>query len=154
MISEIIAAIVGGLLTYGGSRFTNRLQKMKCHLILDDIQSKISIPIDGIVYNNVYSKEFLLVNTTSKDIDAFDVIFTFDPASSIIECHSKSKEGIDWHTISQDKRNPNIAIAKVKDFNRKDEISFFFRVGNVTDNQCVCTESGCTGFKIKLLKST
>ena len=148
MLSEIIATIVGGLLTYGGGKYINRLQKMTCRFIAEDVQSKITVSINGNKYNNVYIKEYLLTNTTNRDIESFTVIFSFDESASIIECHSKSKEGIDWQKVTVDKNHSNRVIARVSAFNRKDKITFYIRVGNVSDNQCVITESGCVGFRI------
>ena len=148
MLSEIIATILGGLLTYGGSKFINRLQIMKCFLVSDDVQSKITVSIGGEDYNNVYLKEYLLINTTNRDINSFTVIFTFDKSASVIECHSRSKEGTDWQKVSRDTSNAYMAIANITSFNRNDKVSFVFRVGNVTTNQCVITESDCIGFKI------
>lgn len=152
MLSEIISAVVGGLLSYGGSKFINRLQKMKCQLVSDDIQSKITVSIDGVSYNNVYFKEFLLTNTTNRDLDKFKVVFSFDETASVIECHSKSKEGNDWLSMVVDNNNSNKVIADVSSFNRGDKITFYIRVGNVTNNMTEITESDCTGFKIKKIE--
>lgn len=117
--------------------------------VLDDVQSKITIQINGKNYDNVYLKEFVLTNTTNKDYEKFNVIFTFDSSAKVLECHSESKEGFDWQKISRHNSEENKAVATVKNFNRKDTIKYIIRVANITNNKCDVIESGSIGFRIR-----
>ena len=79
------------------------------------------------------------------------VIISFDNNASVIEFHNDSKEGNDWHHMHIDPKYKNRVLAKVVNFNRDDTIRFRIRVGDVTVNNCKVVESGCTGFKIKIV---
>lgn len=145
-----IGGIFGGsLLTMAGQKFFGRLQKMSCYFIEDDVLSKIpQRDANGEITQNVHKKQFRLKNTTNSDISKFKVIFQFDMSSKIIECYSRSKEGIDHHRIKKDSRLPNQAVATVSNYNRGDVIDFYFTVVDVTENSNNVRESDAIGFKI------
>ena len=82
MIETILAILLGGV---GGTvgtifytKYNNRIQKMHCYCIDEDIMSKLPITNDdGTTHQNIYTKEFVLKNTTNSDQKDFRVIFEF-----------------------------------------------------------------------------
>lgn len=115
----------------------------------DDILSKIpQRDANGDMRENVHKKLFRLKNTTNIDIKNFSVVFQFDRSSTITECYTRSKEGIDYQRIKRNNRLHNQADATIKNFNRGDTIDFHITVANVTENKYYVRESDSTGFKI------
>ena len=155
-LKQIITFCSGGLggsiLTLLAQKYAHRLQTMKCFYLEDDIQSKIPLAIeDGKMFNNVYCKRFLIKNTTNSDIEHFKIIFQFDNSGSIIDCSTSSKEGINHHKIKCLPRNKNAAEATINNFNRNEEIEFYFRLGDISINEYYIKEKDCIGFKIKCI---
>lgn len=153
MTNTILTLLGGGLggslLTVGYNSIKNRIQKMDCHYIEDDILSKIpQRNEDDTVHQNVHCKSFKIVNTTNKDLQEFKVIFQFDSTATILECYSRSKEGYNRQKIRINKNNTNEAEAIVRQFNRSDSIEYTFRIANITENRYYITECNCMGFKI------
>lgn len=152
---ETIIGIIGGgiggvVLTIIYNYLHNRIQKMMCHYIEDDILSKIpQHNEDHTIHENLHCKKYQIINTTNNDIATFKIYFQFDTTATIIDCFSASKEGYNRQCIKKNKQNQNEAVATVKNFNRGDKITYTFRVANITDNNYYVTESECMGFKIK-----
>lgn len=152
--SEVLKYLSGGA---GGAIITaiiakkrNAIQKLDCIYEGEEILSKIPINnADNTIDNNLYVKRFKLVNTTNSDIDYCQIRFQFDANSVIKDCYSQSKEGYNCQKVQKHNQNSNEAIAKIKKFNRKDSITLFFRVANISDNMYYVTESGSMGFKIR-----
>ena len=155
MAWETILTLVGGgiggvVLTLIVGYLQNRMQKMHCHYIEDDILSKIPQQnADQTIHENLHCKKFEIKNTTNKDILAFTIFFQFDSTAIITDCFSASKEGYNRQKIKRSPSNKNEAVAYVKNFNRGDKITYTFRVANITENKYYVTESDCVGFKIK-----
>ncbi len=151
MVETILAIILGGL---GGTvgtiiytKYNNRIQIMHCYCIDEDIMSKLPITNDdGTKHQNIYTKEFLLKNTTNSDQKDFRIIFEFEAGAIILKHTNKSKVGTDFYTSRLAKENEY--IVRVKDFNRNDEIKFIFEIANISSNHINITEANCTGFKI------
>ena len=112
-------------------------------MIISDLQ-------DFVVNSYIITQNFI-ASVVNKDIESFMVIISFDNNASVIEFHNDSKEGNDWHHMHIDPKYKNRVLAKVVNFNRDDTIRFRIRVGDVTVNNCKVVESGCTGFKIKIV---
>lgn len=153
MIGYLVSILGGGgagsIVTNIISNYRNRLQKMYCYFIDDDILSKIpQANEENEVRQNLYCKHYLIQNTTNKDLKEFKLIFQFDPDSVVTECFSQSKEGYDKHKIRVGKTDKNFAISTIRNFNRGDKVEYTFKVANVTDNKYYVTESDCIGFKI------
>ncbi|MDH7912591.1 hypothetical protein [Winogradskyella sp. SYSU M77433] len=151
MGETILGIILGGLGgTFGTifyNRYNNRIQKMHCYCIDEDIMSKLPITNDdGTTHQNIYTKEFLLKNTTNSDQKDFRVIFEFDVGAIILKHTNKSKVGTD--TFSKRLPKENEYSVRIKDFNRGDEVKFIFEIANITDNHINITEANCIGFKI------
>ena len=131
------------------SNWKNKVQKMMCYYLDDEVLAKIPGRYDNnTMHENIYCKKYKLVNTTNKDISVFKVIFQFDSSAEILECHSQSKEGYNRQRIRKNKHNKNEAEAIVKNFNRNDAIEYVFRIANITDNAYYITECNSIGFKI------
>ena len=70
---------------------------MECHYVGHEVISKIPVTIgeSGENHQNIYSKKFVLKNTTNSDHKIFKIIFEFDINSKIIRCTDTTKSGID-----------------------------------------------------------
>lgn len=123
---------------------------MSCHYIEDDVLSKIpQRDANGDMTQNVHKKHFRIKNTTNRDIKSFSVVFQFDMSSTITDCYSRSKEGINYQRIKKNNRLPNQAEAAIKNFNRNDIIDFHITVANITENKYYVREYDAIGFKIE-----
>lgn len=138
----------GSILTNVISWQKNKLQKMDCKYIDDDILSKLPIKDeDGIDHDNIYVKHFELKNTTNKDINEFKIIFQFDNSATILKYQDITKSGCG--TLKMKKVKQNECTFTIKNFNRKDKIKFTFQIANITNDIYYIAEDGCLGFKIK-----
>lgn len=150
-LQSIIPFVAGGafgsIITIVYNNHKNKIQKMHCHCIDEDIMSKIPITNDGgTTHQNIYTKEFLLKNTTNKDQNDFQVIFEFDTTAVILKHTNISKVGTDHFKSRLVKENEY--LARIKNFNRNDKVKFIFEIANISDNHINITEAKCTGFKI------
>jgi|WetSurMetagenome_2_1015567.scaffolds.fasta_scaffold382316_2 hypothetical protein len=131
------------------NKIRGRIQTMECHYIDDDVISRLPIQIEGgDSHQNIFSKHFLLKNTTNTDIKDFVTIFEFDCEAKIIRHTDVTKAGVD--RLKKKLLKPNEYSVTIKNFNRKDEVKFIFEIANVTKDYCNVTEDNCIGFKIKL----
>ena len=90
----LLGGIGGATLTIFYSKWSNRIQKMICCYVDDDVITKIPVMSEsGEQHNNIYTKEFRLKNTTSIDITSFRIIFEFDADAKIIKQSSYCKTG-------------------------------------------------------------
>jgi hypothetical protein len=145
--SYLLGGIGGSSLTIIYNKWSNRIQKMKCCYVDDDVITSIPIIFEsGEEHNNIYTKEFLLKNTTDKDIASFRIIFEFDADAKIIKQNSFCKTG--KNDIKPKNKKPNECSYIVKNFNRDDEFRFYFDIANVTNDHFNVTEADCLGFKI------
>ncbi|MBP7389725.1 MAG: hypothetical protein KA841_04935 [Chitinophagales bacterium] len=120
---------------------------MKCCYVDDDVITKIPVLSEsGEQHNNIYTKEFRLINTTGKDIASFRIIFEFDADAKIIKQSSFCKTGKD--DIKPKNKKPNECSYIIRNFNRNDEFRFYFDIANVTNDHYNVTEADCLGFKI------
>lgn len=125
----------------------DRIQKMDCHYIDEDIMSKLPITIqEGIIHNNIYTKEFIIINTTNTDHKEFTIIFEFDTTAKILKHTDISKTGANKFKNKLLKENEYSVT--IKNFNRNDNAKFIFEIANVTNNYVNVTEDNCVGFKI------
>lgn len=151
VLQSILPFLAGGafgsVITILYNNHKNKIQKMYCHCIDEDVMSKIPITNDdGTTHQNIYTKEFELKNTTNKDQNDFQIIFEFD-AGAIITKHTHiSKVGTDNYKSRLIKDNEY--LARIKNFNRNDSVKFIFEIANITVNHINITEAKCTGFKI------
>lgn len=139
----------GTVITIVYNKIRGRIQTMDCHYIDDDVISRLPIQIDGgDSHQNVFSKQFILKNTTNSDHKEFIVIFEFDVAAKILRHTDITKTGVD--RLKKKLLKPNEYSVTVKNFNRNDEVKFIFEIANITKDYCNVTEDNCIGFKVKL----
>jgi len=139
----------GTIITIVYNKIRGRIQTMECHYIDDDVISRLPIQVDGgDSHQNIFSKQFILKNTTNSDYKEFIVIFEFDIAAKILRHTDITKTGID--RLKKRLLKPNEYSVTIKNFNRSDEVKFIFEIANITKDYCNVTEDNCIGFKIKL----
>lgn len=138
--------LAGALLTIAITTYRNRIQKMHCHYIDDDVITRIPVVTDQGEHQNIHTKEFKLINTTNKDVVQFRIIFEFDAHSTILKHDTFCKTGKNSHKAKLLK--PNEVSFIVKNFNRGDESKFNFDIANLNRDVFNITESECVGFKI------
>ena len=145
----ITGGVGGAVITILFNKYKNRIQVMECHYIEEDTISKIPTPVeDGELHKNIYSKQFVLKNTTNCDHKTFRVIFEFDITAKIIRHTDISKSGID--RLKKRLLKPNEYSVNIQNFNRGDEVKFIFEIANLNNDEINVTEDNCVGFKIKL----
>jgi hypothetical protein len=153
LIKVVLPYITGGVggagITILYNKFKNRIQVMECHYIDEDTISKIPTTVeDGETHQNIYSKQFVLKNTTNCDHKTFRVIFEFDITAKIIRHTDISKSGID--RLKKRLLKPNEYSVNIQNFNRGDAIKFIFEIANLKNDEINVTEDNCLGFKVKL----
>lgn len=151
MMVQIFPYLLGGIggatLTIFYSKWSNRIQKMICCYVDDDVITKIPVMSEsGEQHNNIYTKEFRLKNTTSIDITSFRIIFEFDADAKIIKQSSYCKTGKE--NIKPKNKKPNECSYIIKNFNRNDEFRFYIDIANVSKDHYNVTEADCKGIKI------
>ncbi|MFW9929884.1 MAG: hypothetical protein ACFFD1_10870, partial [Candidatus Thorarchaeota archaeon] len=102
----------------------------------------------GETLQNIYTKEFLLKNTTNLDIRHFKVLIEFDLDVKILKHTDISKDGVD--RLKKELLKDNEYSVTIENFNRGDEVKFIFEIANLTRDNINITESNCIGFKVKI----
>ena len=144
----LLGGIGGASLTLITNKINNRLQKMVCYFVDDEVISRIPVLFDnGEQHQNIYYKEFKLVNTTNKDISKFKVIFEFDAESKIIKHSTFLKSGKDVLRPKTFKTQNEITY-EIRNFNRGDFVKFYFDIANISNGHFNITEADCLGFKM------
>ena len=147
-VSFLSGGLAGAVLNHIIANYKNRVQRMYCYYLVDDVQSKIPVAIDCTLYDNMHLKKFQLKNTTNKDIEEFSVRFVFDQGAIINDYSSHTKKGESKSNIAVQELK-NECTLKVTNFNRKDKVDVTLRVGNIGSNSYFITEFDCIGFRIK-----
>ncbi len=143
----LLGGVGGAILTVFYNMYKGRIQKMDCHYIDEDIMSKLPISIqEGVIHNNIYTKQFLIINTTNSDHKEFRVIFEFDATAKILKHSDISKTGAD--KFKKKLLKDNEYSVTIRNFNRGDQVKFIFEIANVTNNFVNVTEDNCIGFKV------
>jgi hypothetical protein len=149
LLTFLSGGAFGSILIMITNRIKGRIQKMECHYIDDDVISRLPMTTDeGITHHNIFSKQFILKNTTNTDQKEFKVIFQFDVAAKIIRHTDKTKTGTD--RLFKKLLKDNEYEVTIKNFNRNDEVTFIFEIANIKNDHCNVTEADCIGFKIKI----
>jgi hypothetical protein len=152
VLGKIYPYFLGGIggagLTILRNYFANRMQIMNCYHVDDEVISRIPVKYEtGEQHENIYAKEFLLINTTNRDIDRFKIIFEFDATSKILKHSTFFKAGKDVLKPKSQKKSNEI-IYEIKNFNRKDKVKFLFDIANISNGYINVTEADCLGFSI------
>lgn len=149
VVPFLTGSLAGTALTIFYNRLRGRIQTMECHYTDDDVISTLPVAgNEGETHNNIYSKQFILKNTTNTDHKTFVIIFEFDITAKIIRHTDSTKSGID--KLKKRLLKKNEYIATIKNFNRNDEVKFIFEIANITQDFVNVTEDECIGFKIQV----
>ncbi|NOQ27585.1 MAG: hypothetical protein GQ564_19655 [Bacteroidales bacterium] len=144
----LLGGIGGATLTLITNKVSNKLQKMVCYYVDDEVISRIPVLSDkGEQHQNIYYKEFKIINTTNKDISKFKIIFEFDADSKIVKHSTFLKSGKDV-LRPRGFKGANEIIYEIRNFNRSDYAKFYFDVANISNGHFNVTEADCLGFKI------
>ena len=152
VIQLIASFLTGGLAGAGLKHYLdyrkNKIQKLECHYLEDEVISKLPIVYEDTTHNNLHRKTFKIINTTNTDIPEIKVIFSFPKKSIVAKWKSYSKAG---DNIPKGKiySKKNECQFVVKHFNRKEEIEIILEIGNLSDDKFNITELNITGVKIK-----
>lgn len=152
VISIITSFFTGGLAGAGLKHYLdyrkNKIQKLECHYLEDEVISKLPVVYEDTTHENLHRKAFKIINTTNQDIPEVKVIFSFPKESIVAKWKSYSKVGdnIPKGKIYQKKNECQFVI---KHFNRKEEIEIILEIGNLKDDKFNITELNITGVKIK-----
>lgn len=150
VFSGIGCTILGVVINGKYTNYKNRIQKIKCYYLEDEVLLQIPMKDENdIIRNNIHCKKFKITNTTNRDFDSLKIIFQFDPSAEILECWSISKEGWNAQKIKPSLIDKNQADANIKSFNRGDSIEYTFKVANISDNKYYITENKSLGVKIE-----
>jgi hypothetical protein len=126
----------------------NKIQKLDCNYIEDEVISKLPINVGDTTHNNLHSKKFIIVNTTNRDITEIKIVFSFEPTAIVAKWNSYSKAGVDIPKGNvYAKRNECHFV--IKHFNRNEEIEVNLEIANVNEDKFNITELNITGVKVR-----
>ena len=149
ILSHLGSLFSGSVITMLINKYANRIQIIQCYYLDEDIMSKIPVSNPtGIIHSNIFTKKFEIVNTTNKDLSEFKLIFEFDASSKILSSIDISKTGS--NKFKKKKLKENEVSFVIKNFNRKDKVSFVFEIADITDNHISVVEDNCIGIKVVL----
>ena len=148
VISFISGGFAGAIFKTIVDNYNNKIQKLDCNYIEDEVISKLPINYGDTTHNNLHSKKFKIVNTTNRDITEIKIVFSFEPTAIVAKWNSYSKAGVDIPKGKvYSKRNECHFV--IKNFNRKEEIEVNLEIGNVTEDKFNVTELNVTGIKVR-----
>lgn len=119
---------------------------------------------DGKHFVSIANKEFVLINTSKKDIPSCQLIFEFDKFSIIGNHWVMTPKGVYQCALSENQ--PTRYVFDIKEFNRQNEITFKFEQSVIYDDNQKVEQGGfinfydvfllgCTGFELhKILDDT
>lgn len=147
IVSFLSGGLAGAIVNNLNIRFRNKIQKLECRYVDDEVISKLPIDYGDTKHDNLHSKSFVITNTTNRDIDQVKVIFEFDPQAVIAKWTSYSKAGAN---IPKGKvyGKKNECQFIIKHFNRKEKVEIELEIANITEDRFNVTELDITGIKI------
>lgn len=154
-IGYIISFLGGGLAGALLNRYfilrDRAIKKLTLTVDREEVKSIIPVTLNQKTYQNLIYKKFTLLNSTNEDFKDLDVVFEFDKGSEIIfkEVSSK-KHGKDKFNFTE--RKPSELVYHLKNFNRKQEVSFVFEVGNISQNFFCPIVDNC-GIEITVIRT-
>lgn len=148
VVSFLTGGLAGAILNNVISSYKNRIQKLECCYVDDDIISKLPIEFGETKHDNLHSKSFVITNTTNIDIEQIKVIFEFEPTSVVTKWTSYSKAGANIPK-GRTYTKKNECHFVIKNFNRKEKIEISLEIGNISEDKFNVTELNVTGIKIK-----
>ena len=154
-VLKLVLSFIGG--GFSGAIFktfmdkhNNKIQKLDCNYIEDEVISKLPINVGDTTHNNLHSKKFKIVNTTNQDITSIKVVFSFEPTAVVAKWNSYSKAGVDIPKGNvYAKRNECHFV--IKNFNRKEVIEVNLEIANVVEDKFNITELDIKGVKVRYI---
>lgn len=149
VVTFLSGGLAGAFVKHLIDMYRNRIQKLECQFIEDDVISRLPVTFDTGQHQNLHSKKFIIKNTTNRDIESIKVVFEFEPQSIITKWRSYSKAGQDIPKgrITSEK---NECYFVLKYINRGEEVEVYFEIANINQDVINVTEMDCTGIKVKL----
>ncbi len=150
IVTFFSGGLAGAIFNHFVSKSKNKIQKLNCFYIEDEIISKLPISFGDQTHNNLHSKKFIINNSTNIDIGQIKIVFEFEPKSIVTKWKSYSKAG---HDIPKGKiySKQNQCEFIIKNFNRTEEIEIYLEIGNVEEDKFNVTELNITGVKVKYI---
>jgi len=149
LLTFVSGGFAGALFKHIVDHYRNRIQTIKCHYVDDETISKIPATFSTGQHENLFSKEFKILNTTNRDIPTINIAFTFEPLAEITKIQTSSKWGIDVPKGKIKTGKKNECLFTIKNFNRKDEIDVYIEVANLDTHDFNIQESNCIGMQVK-----
>lgn len=150
IVSFISGGLAGALFNHLVSRHKNKIQKLCCYYVEDEVISKLPIAFGDTTHENLQSKKFIVTNTTNRDIDSIKIIFEFESQAIVTNWKTYSKAGynIPKGNVYSKKNECHFVI---KNFNRNENIEILLEIGNIKEDKFNITELNITGVKIKYI---
>lgn len=147
VVPFLTGSLGGAFLNNLITNYKNKIQKLQCCYVDDDIISKLPVEFGETKHENLHSKSFEIINSTNMDIPEITINFEFETTAVVTKCVSYSKAGLN---IPKGKINnkKNECQFVVTHFNRKDKIEISFEIADITEDKFNVTELKVTGIKI------
>lgn len=147
IVSFLSGGLAGAILNNIITAHKNKIQKLECCYIDDDIISKLPIDFGDTKHDNLHSKSFVITNTTNQDIEQIKIIFEFEPQAVVTKSTSYSKAGTN---IPKGKvySKKNECQFVLKNFNRKEKVEIDLEIANITEDKFNVTELNVKGIKV------
>lgn len=149
VLTFVSGGFAGAIFKHFVDNYRNRIQTIDCHFVNDDTISKIPATFSTGQHDNLFSKEFKIINTTNRDIPTINIAFTFEPLAEITKIQSSSKWGIDVPKGKVKNGKKNECIFSIKNFNRKDVVDVYLEVANLNTHDFNIQDSNCLGVQVK-----
>ena len=151
IISFISGGLAGALLNRYFLVKDRAIKKLTLQIEKEEVRSMIPLTINQKNYNNLIYKKFVLINTTREDLPSLDIVFEFDKGSEITSKEvASTKHGKNKFDFTE--RKPSELVYHVKNFNRKQQITFIFEVANISENFFCPIVDNC-GIEINVIHS-
>ncbi len=109
-----------------------KIKKLTLTVTKEEVQSMVAVTINDKQFSNLTYKEFTLFNGTNQDLESVDLFFEFDKESEVVFDETQSKLGV--NRCDKNAFKASEYIYHIKNFNRKDSITFKFQVANISRN--------------------
>ncbi|CAM1346951.1 hypothetical protein [Tenacibaculum insulae] len=148
IVSFLSGGLAGAIFKHFVDKQKNKIQKLECRYLEDEVISKLPIAYEDTTHNNLHSKKFEIVNTTNIDIAEIKIVFSFESESVVAKWTTYSKAG---NNIPKGRiyTRKNECQFIIKNFNRKEKVEVYLEIGNVNQDKFNITELNITGIKAK-----
>ena len=145
-VSYIITFCSGGL---AGAMLTRiftikdrAIKKLTLNIEEEEVKSIKPIIIEDKTYENLIYKKCTLKNSSKNDFPQLSVIFEFDKDSEIVKHKALSKK-YGSNKFPFEFKKPSELVYHIQNFNRKQEVTFVFEVGNISGNLFCAVVDNC-----------